>query len=105
MAKTKFAPGPWSVHQNGYGTLFVKGSLESTSPMGVVYRELIAGGNNSDTLTKHNAHLIAAAPELYEALSRLTIDCKIAGLQEQAGFDCWLTMADNALAKARGEEV
>lgn len=50
-----------------------------------------------------DAHLIAAAPDLYEALYRLTRDCEIAGLQEQAGFDCWIIMANAALAKARGE--
>lgn len=49
-----------------------------------------------------DAHLIAAAPELYEALYRLVRDCEIAGLQEQAGFDCWIHMANKALAKARG---
>lgn len=42
---------------------------------------------------------------LYEALFRLTADCKIIGLDEKAGFDCWLRMADIALVKARGEEV
>ncbi|PWL18804.1 hypothetical protein DKP76_07000 [Falsochrobactrum shanghaiense] len=49
------------------------------------------------------AQLFAAAPDLYEALYRLSVDCRLAGLEEQAGFDCWLSMADKALAKARGE--
>jgi len=51
-----------------------------------------------------NARLIAAAPELLEALKRLTIDCKIARLDKQAGFDCWISMADEAISKAEGRQ-
>lgn len=43
-----------------------------------------------------------ASAELLEALTRLTIDCKIAGIHEQAGFDCWISMAEQAIAKAEG---
>lgn len=42
---------------------------------------------------------------LYEALFRLSVDCKLAGLEDQAGFDCWLKMADEALAKVDGREI
>lgn len=42
---------------------------------------------------------------LYEALFRLSVDCKLAGLEDQAGFDSWLKMADEALAKVDGREI
>ncbi|QTN02415.1 hypothetical protein GTN27_04195 [Ochrobactrum sp. EEELCW01] len=105
---TKFSPGPWSVQQNGYGTLFIRGSLESTSPMGVVYRELIVGGNNSDTLAEHNAYLIASAPDLYSALTALLN--RYVGLVRSGDAGFWDPEAEeevinsrDALAKARGE--
>ncbi|MGP3710713.1 hypothetical protein ACS5UA_07580 [Brucella sp. RRSP16] len=40
---------------------------------------------------------------LVEALHRLSTECRLAGLEGQAGFDCWLAYADKTLAKARGE--
>jgi len=53
--------------------------------------------------TEDYARLFAAAPDLLEALTRLRNDCDLTGLRDQAGFDCWLQMADAAIAKARGE--
>lgn len=87
MSEAKFTKGPWLV--SGTATINQK-------PKG-----WIASVSTVDRTA--NAHLIAAAPELYEALYRLVRDCEIAGLQEQAGFDCWISMANAALAKARGE--
>lgn len=51
-----------------------------------------------------NAHLISAAPDLYEALERLVLECVIDGKEDEAGYDCWIYHARNALAKARGEK-
>lgn len=48
------------------------------------------------------AHGVAALPELIESLHRLTNECKLAGLETQAGFDCWISFADKTLEKARG---
>ena len=42
---------------------------------------------------------------LYEALFRLSVDCKLAGLEDKPGFDCWLKMSDEALAKVDGRAV
>ena len=46
-----------------------------------------------------NAHLIAAAPELYEALERMVADYDIGEMTETPILD----VANAALAKARGE--
>lgn len=47
-----------------------------------------------------NARLIAAAPELFEALYRLTTECELDGMASKAGYDCWLSVANAALKKA-----
>ncbi|MDH0368005.1 hypothetical protein [Brucella anthropi] len=107
MIETMFTPGPWKT-SNGTdifpvadteGWFYIADCDPSNVPLsreddGMIYAQ-----------AKANARLIAAAPDLYEALFRLSVDCKLAGLEEQAGFDCWLKMADEVLAKARGEAV
>ncbi|MBC8718801.1 hypothetical protein [Ochrobactrum sp. Marseille-Q0166] len=98
MADTKFTPGPW-VYDEDRRHIVRDGDYDVCS--------IDIGWNESDQSElaemDATAHLISAAPELYEALYRLVRDCEIAGLQEQAGFDCWINMANKALAKARGE--
>ena len=95
--ETKFTPGPW-VMQHGKD---VHGNAEW---MVRVYPD----GIGITTLTRlprpgieqeFNAHLLAAAPELYEALEGLMDDlslrAKMRGEVVENAFD--------ALAKARGE--
>lgn len=92
MSAPQFTPGPWSlhrrvkddclVHANGYGVC--------------------------DVRSEANAHLIAAAPELYEALVALrgygcpvcNGDCASAN---PTVVGCPMQQASAALAKARGE--
>jgi hypothetical protein len=95
----KYTPSPWEwvITTGEYFRL--------DSPQGTVI-EAMSDIHGSATISSsnENANLISAAPDLLEALTRLTIDCKIAGLHEQAGFDCWISMADQAIAKAYGRE-
>lgn len=95
MTEAKFTKGPWHYE-------VISDTVEAGQHTTVCNMDI---GCNQDENEENiaNAHLIAAAPDLYEALYRLTRDCEIAGLQEQAGFDCWISMANTALAKARGE--
>lgn len=88
MTEPKFTPGPWSVikgrhfYEDRFG-VEIKGDDFSIQPqMG---------------MTEANAHLIAAAPELYEALEELLIQTR------QYGHKPEIKMAEAALAKARGE--
>lgn len=68
MRDNTFTPGPWISSGNAYGKVFVHGGKSLTTSVGTEYRELIAGGNSHDTLKVSNARLIAAAPDMYDAL-------------------------------------
>ena len=96
------SPAPWRQVANGYGTLDVLGIDDS---LVVAYENPI---NNND---QENRRLIAAAPELYEALrmyqdvfekismSAWFIDAKF---HEIMSLNKVMTAADAALAKAGG---
>lgn len=99
MIKTKFTSGPWEIE--GY-------AIEGPAYPGDPKRPTIMGGEDREwcvaiVQTDHekpyeaNAHLIAAAPELYEMLSSIENDN---GSIPQ-GF--WNEM-QRVLRKARGEE-
>lgn len=89
-----FTPGPYETGSLANHTVYAGAKVVAVCPWGVGVDEQEAAVN---------AQLFAAAPELYEALYRLAVDCKLAGLDKHAGFDCWLSYADKSLAKARGE--
>ena len=88
------SPTPWRQEANGYGTLDVLGSDDS---LVVAYENPI---NRND---QENRRLIAAAPELYDALQSLVeyIDRECVPCGETA---CELMYyAHNVLSKASGE--
>jgi hypothetical protein len=93
MSETKFTPGPWI--KRGKGTIETNGGAEVASVM---------DGQMLDRVDREtqeaNANLIAAAPELYEAIKEL-----LYALQDDEN---WRTSgvyedAESALAKARGD--
>ena len=98
------SPAPWRQVANGYGTLDVLGSDDSL---------VVAYENPIDINDQENRRLIAAAPDLYEALrmyqevfekirkSAWFID---ANFHEIMSLNKVMTAADAALAKAGGEE-
>jgi hypothetical protein len=90
MNKTKFTPGPWTVGGNGG---FIN-QLQIHPTIGCAY-----GAGDE---VKANAHLIAAAPDLYEALEDLICLCEV-GLKSDYDINAELADARTALAKARGE--
>ncbi len=70
-------PGPWSV----YGVGRMQRNIQSTDrTIAVVHGDLLD--------TPHNARLIAAAPELLEALSAIRDFC-----DDPAGSEHWETLA------------
>ncbi len=108
MAETKWTPGPWEA--GGNDVRIISGELLACS------YQMAADGDDDYVRASHTAHLIAAAPELYDALfgvmelvseGRLVRDTK--GDHEsgwaikQVPLLLALKSANAALAKARGE--
>lgn len=82
MSEVKFTKGPWKLSENRDSYLIAS---ENTG-FSICYTTL------SEDVDKYNAHLIAAAPEMYEFLGSLQLD---------VANDC---KRDEILAKARGEQ-
>lgn len=87
MSEAKFTKGEWKIQDDGYGMI------------GVILKKglgILIGRKSKET--QANAHLIAAAPEMYDLLERLTShdNCK-------KDIIHLFGEADNLLAKARGE--
>ena len=59
--------------------------------------------NPSDVEQRANARLIAAAPDLYEALAECLEGIELCTLESPGRFDAALNRARAALSKARGE--
>lgn len=116
IKKTTFTPGPWFAVAAADGATYIS---DSTAIIG---GRVIAALDNPDDEDESNANLIAAAPELYEALTDLvdnayTYDpdgvrlCKFCScvcdpdpfVQADHYLDCPVVPAEAALRKARGE--
>jgi len=105
MSETKWTPGPWRV-QPTFET-------DESDPQEIRAQRLILTGDRqyiAETMSNH-AHLIASAPELYEALKEAasTLDNYADVLDGMDGTprpnDAMKTLlvVDAALRKARGE--
>jgi hypothetical protein len=105
QTETKWTPGPWQVTQcrNGmpYVNVFrVSGPSDGTAPCTILFETKYETAAEN----KANAHLIAAAPDMYKALERLllayqggTAARSVQQQREDAAF------AAATLAKAKGE--
>ena len=95
--KPKFTPKPWHVEDCGWvdergDTLFIYGPDNHGSP-----HVMVGVSHNSDeSRIEPNANLIAAAPEMYDALEEITNMCILNGLTIGR-------VVDAILAKVRGE--
>ena len=96
MTSEKFTKGPWKVVDNGH---FLQISFPWENNPNVIdrYCRSVADIHNNDIA---NANLIAAAPDMYEALKA---DCDNCEGQEHS-FYCDSCPTGKALRKARGEE-
>lgn len=94
IGKPKFTPGPWTVPTDNQEAVISKRQHYVAD-----CRKCVDWLPPSER--RANAHLIAAAPELYGALTEL-VRC-VRGGDETAGFsmDDALAEADDALAKVR----
>lgn len=99
---SKHTPGPWRVAECG-----TKGCWCRTIVADVP--DIVDDGDSdfhiitSGSLRKHNANLVAAAPELLEALKRLQL-AYTNSHSPSVRADCWKQAAD-AIAKATGETL
>ena len=125
MSETKFTPGPWVVSGkiHNYGSIVCPAS-QTDRPLGASadterckrdYMHQIAAVNKhschfSSDESKANAYLIAAAPELYEALKGLVAvddgigegDSFETAAQTVNDLDAAMQRARAAIAKAEG---
>ena len=108
--KTKFTPGPWEVRNGQKRIIIVQGHkfIEEGIYVAEVSREAWRPEERKDSALP-DAHLIAAAPELYEALEKLLrlhdqCYCDEPELPSLDSRDrCTHCTISAALAKARGE--
>ena len=117
MTETKWTPGPWAINRGG----------PHLSPFPIAATEICCGLGPDDewvidaAWTKPiydeersaTAHLISAAPDLYDALERLSAyvravqvhpDPNASPLPKDSVLDGHMAAVDAALAKAHGED-
>jgi hypothetical protein len=87
---SEHTPTPWRRGENSFGTQFIYGNLDQprTSPMGVKYNDLVAGGDHPGTLTEANATLIINAVNGYDSLLRRVTVLEMVIRQDLSPFDC-----------------
>jgi len=94
MNETKFTPGPWRWNKDK-SVLFSRLNAAVVDSKEDEHVGAVVVVNNA------NANLIAAAPELYNALELLVNGFYEVDSLEQ--WEMWIDQARAALAKARGE--
>jgi len=102
VSESKHTPGPWSVYETYPPHLDGSNSIsysvhQEGADHGRSWIDVTLGSSEED---RANANLIAAAPEMYEAL-RYTKEYKDKG----ENTDTFHSLIDTALAKAEGKEV
>ena len=96
MDEAKHTPGPWLTHKEGFSSIYIEsriggGMLQEVASCGPT-------GEGSDQ-QEANARLIAAAPELLEALAEIVSAADGEGWNQ---LDPSLSKARAAIAKATG---
>ena len=104
MNETKFTPGPWTTQ--GWGALWAYIPVNDARHNLVcsMYPDPAHDYSRNEVLA--NAHLIAAAPDLYEALAGIIADddSSTSLALQRSRWDDRMVAARAALAKARGEQ-
>lgn len=95
VMKTKFTKGPW-VWMNGFdGEDYLSSNGEE-----VLTSRWEGGSFTSLGVSNADAHLIAAAPDMYEALEDAAMEIKLLARGTTDSYDAIMAL----LAKARGEQ-
>lgn len=101
LSAGKWTPGPWRAT---FGDLVRIRSYKSPVIVAGVHRPGMRTGNPNDVECYANAHLIAAAPDLYEVVAAALDEYETHnGRKTSASDPHWSVSARAALAKARGE--
>ncbi len=103
MSDTKFTPGPWYMTKSGRLLRVGKSRKCSGVVLAGIHKFGNLGGAVVEGTPEANAHLIAAAPEMYAALEWAA---RNADESEAGRDDAWYAGLENCLAvlaKARGE--
>lgn len=97
-----FSMGEWKVHS--VGSQFAVGPLSSVDDQSNGMMNVVAWIEKFDYFTEkqseYNAHLIAAAPEMYAELQEISN-----WANSQLGMGDWHKDIEKLLTKARGEHV
>lgn len=105
---TRYTSGPWAFDEPNGSTVLHPRIYSDEGTVGAAHW---AGWNAGDRIaeTRANAALMAAAPDMYEALKSLIQDCEIANARwvDQVGIGAIdvnvLSRARAALSKAEGK--
>lgn len=100
--KEKFTPGPWRV----IGKKYVESTVSQlVASMVVLKGKDLKQEDENAAIAEANAHLIAAAPEMFEALERLVgvLQSEYASSELTEATKWNVDKALIALTKARGE--
>lgn len=94
MTERKWTPGPWSAMDGGWV------EAGDGDPIAMINDNGLSNSTFKEDVP--NAHLIATAPDLYEALLELRKWMGPCGIDHE--IDAAMSAADAAIAKARGEQ-
>ena len=95
--KTKFTPGPWKTYDTDACCIKARGRHIATAHDS-------DGGRSQSGIGSKNAALIAAAPDMFEALADCIHEFRDSGRADDDQFIKELVVkAEQVLAKARGE--
>jgi hypothetical protein len=90
---SEFTPGPWRIGR--FAWTVEAGREDYPALIANVHGQMQGKAGSGDTQLDANARLIAAAPELLEALEAIS--------RESQATTRIRSMAENAIAKARGD--
>ena len=103
MSEVEFTPGPWVVDSD----IGKKGRVGISSSRWAYLAKVVVKMKGLDNISAEgnaNAHLVAAAPELYEALSEVLCTFQNFNPQESPNeYVSLMLKVEYTLAKARGE--
>lgn len=112
MSGVAFTPGPWKVDEHHDGEIEIVGvNMPRHQRFGVIGEWALAkvgddcmwDNPNAEARDRANAHLIAAAPDLYEALGDVLALARVKWGNLDADANAVFAKAEAARAKARGE--